>query len=190
MEVDFVLRIKVGIRGDLAYMNVILSCITTEEKTLSITLWHTIDYRGVLMSEMWKSGQKGLNYDRWNPGSKLRLKSLKEDPSLRMDSSGQTVVSLNRRWESCLQVWRRQPHYGAFLDTWALEGSCWALKTRRSQRLSPPEPHQDPLSMCLWNHGCLSPYSLSLIFSAPLVEFSHKCHVRIMQVFTLCQQQY
>lgn len=58
------LRIKVGIRGDLAYMNVILSCITTEEKTLSITLWHTIDYRGVLMSEMWKSGQKGLNYDR------------------------------------------------------------------------------------------------------------------------------
>lgn len=161
--------------------------ITREEKTLSIQLWHTWlqrypDFRDV------KSGQKGLNYNQWNPGSKLPLKSPKEDRKLRTDSSEQ------------LSLWTgaELAGYGFGEDSPVTVHLCipgpwrWVADTRNRgiARGSPQRVNLDPLSISLWNHVRLQYYSLSLIFPPPLVEFSHKCNVHMIQVFTLCQELY
>ena len=54
---------------------------------------------------------------------------------------------------------------------------------------SPPQLMSGPLEhIGLWNHLRCTHYSLSLISPAPVVDFSHKLSVHVMQVFTLCQE--
>ena len=148
------------------------SFYVSQEKRLSIKLWHTNEYRGILLSEMWKS--ISLNRDQWNLGSNYLWNPLREDPRLKMDSSEHTAVSLHSRWDSWLPVRRTQPSYGASLFTGALEVSCWHLEPRHSQELSLQGHARAPLRLCLPNHVHLQHYSLSLIFPTPLFEFPHK----------------
>lgn len=62
---------------------------------------------------------------------------------------------------------------------------------RDKQSEAPPQPQlmSGPLENTgLWNHLRCTHYSLSLISPAPVVDFSHKLSVHVMQIFTLCQE--